>query len=134
MSTARLRHDPRRWLLVGLLALIALNAVGGGYYGLSGAPGVPTAWLEGTPFHSYFWPSVILLLVVGGTMAQAAVAVARGRPLALGWSILAAVVLLGWIATQLAIIGYVSWLQPAMVVAALLIAGLTGWLARARSR
>lgn len=117
---------------MGLLALIALNAWGGGYYGLSGAPGVPTAWLEGTPFESYFWPSLILLVGVGGTMAGAALSVARGGPRALGWSSLAAVVLLGWIATQLAIIGYVSWLQPAMVGAAIAIAGLTGWLARSR--
>ncbi len=134
MTTAALRLDPRRWPLVGLLALIALNAWGGGYFGLSGAPGVPTAWLEGTPFQSYFWPSLILLVGVGGTMAGAALSVARGRPRALWWSALAAVVLLGWIATQLAIIGYVSWLQPAMVGAAIAIAGLTGWLARSRSR
>jgi len=134
MSTSALRQDRRRWPLVVLLVLIAFNAWGGGYYGLSGAVGVPTAWLEGTPFQSYFWPSLILLLVVGGTMAGAALSVARGQPQAFWWSTMAAVVLLGWIATQLAMIGYVSWLQPAMVVAALLIAGLTAWLARSRSR
>jgi hypothetical protein len=134
MSTSALRQDRRRWPLVVLLLLIAFNAWGGGYYGLSGAAGVPTTWLEGTPFQSYFWPSLILLLVVGGTMAGAALSVARGQPQAFWWSTMAAVVLLGWIATQLAMIGYVSWLQPAMVVAALLIAGFTAWLARSRSR
>jgi hypothetical protein len=46
------RTPPRR-LLGGLLAAIALNAVGGGLYGMSGAPEVPTAWLAGSPFADY---------------------------------------------------------------------------------
>lgn len=37
-----------RYPLGGLLAFGALNAFGGGYYGLAGAPGVPTEWLEGS--------------------------------------------------------------------------------------
>ena len=39
-----------RYSLGGLLTFGALNALGGGYYGLTGAVGVPTEWLEGSPF------------------------------------------------------------------------------------
>ena len=74
-------HDPRthrtplRYSLGGLLAFGALNAFGGGYYGLAGAAGVPTEWLEGSPFRDYFVPSLILLVVVGGSFLVAAIAV-----------------------------------------------------------
>jgi len=64
-----------RYSLGGLLAFGALNALGGGYYGLTGAVGVPTEWLEGSPFAYYFVPSLILLVVVGGSFAVAAIAV-----------------------------------------------------------
>ena len=52
-----------RYLLGGLLAFGALNALRGGYYGLTGAVGVPTEWREGSPFAD---PGLNLLLVVGG--------------------------------------------------------------------
>ena len=35
-----------RWVLLGLESSIALTAVGGGLYGLSGAEDVPREWLE----------------------------------------------------------------------------------------
>jgi hypothetical protein len=50
-----------RTLLGALLTVGALNAFAGGYYGLSGAEGVPREWLAGSPFRDYFVPSVILL-------------------------------------------------------------------------
>src|SRR5690242_15281521 len=46
-----------RYLLGALLAFGALNAFGGGYYGLSGADGIPTEWLQGSPFSDYLVPS-----------------------------------------------------------------------------
>ena len=107
-----------------LLAFGALNAFGGGYYGLSGAKGVPTEWLEGSPFTDYFIPSLILFFVVGGAFLIAAVAVfARlrsARLLAQG----AAVIVLIWLAVQVTIIGFVSWMQPATALVALLILAL----------
>jgi hypothetical protein len=110
--------------LVALLGFVALNAFGGGVYGLFGAEGVPTEWLRDSPFHDYFVPSLILVVVVGGSSALATVAVLGrwrlGRPIAL----LAGLVLLGWIAVQVAIIGYVSWLQPTVAIAGLSIIAL----------
>src|SRR5580765_1287791 len=67
-----------RYSLGSLLAFGALNAIGGGSYGLSGAAGVPTEWLEGSPFSDYFIPSLILLVVVGGSFVVAAIGVFAG--------------------------------------------------------
>jgi hypothetical protein len=93
--------------------------VGGGIYGLIGAPGVPLAWLQRTPFTSYLIPSLVLLVLVGGSQAAAGRSIATRSPRARGASLIAGAVLLGWIGTQVALIGYVSWLQPAVAVAAL---------------
>jgi integral membrane sensor domain MASE1 len=49
--------------LVGMLGL----TVGGGL-------GIPLDWLEGSIFTSYFWPGIILGVVVGGVQALALVA------------------------------------------------------------
>jgi hypothetical protein len=110
-----------RYPLGVLLAFGALNALAGGYYGLAGAEGVPTEWLEGSPFRTYTIPSVLLLVVVGGSLLLAALAVwARwrsGRLLAMG----ASIIVLGWIVVQLSIIGHVSWMQPATAIGGLII-------------
>jgi len=110
-----------RYSLGGLLAFGALNAVAGSYYGLTGAVGVPTEWLEGSPFADYFVPSLILLVVVGGSFIVAAIAVfagLRGDRFAV---FVVAFIVLGWLTVQMSIIGYVSWMQPATAIADLLI-------------
>jgi len=70
-------------------------------------------------FDSYRIPSLILLTIVGGSHATAAIRVARRHPRAREWSLVAGAILLVWICVQLAMIGYVSWLQPAVAIAAL---------------
>lgn len=102
-----------RWLLAGLLAFGALSAFGGGSYGMAGARDVPLSLLEGSPFESFFWPSVILFFVVGGSMAAAAALVLATLPSARIAATAAGVILTGWILVQVAIIGALSWLQPA---------------------
>ena len=116
-----------RIFLGTLLAIIALNAIGGGCYGLAGAASVPQEWLEGSPFHSYFIPGLILLVVVGGSTLFASVAVFRKASWAPLLSMITAIILFGWIITQLLIIGYVSWMQPAIFSSAAVIL-LLGWL------
>jgi hypothetical protein len=113
----------RRYPLGVLLAFGALNAFGGGYYAISGAPGVPIEWLAGSPFRSYFIPGIILFAVVGGTFQAAAIATFAGWRRARQLAVAAAVVVLGWLIVQLAVIGYVSWMQP--VTAAVAVAILT---------
>jgi hypothetical protein len=113
-----------RYSLGTLLAFAALNAFAGGYYGLAGAKGIPREWLRGSPFADYFVPSLILVVVVGGTFLLASVAVfARWRH-ARVLAIAAAVVVFGWLATEIAIIGYVSWMQPATAIAGALVLAL----------
>jgi hypothetical protein len=116
-----------RYLLGVLLAFGAINAFAGGYYGLSGAPGVPLDWLAGSPFKNYFIPSLILLVVVGGAFSFAAMTVFARSRLARVSAFAAGIVVLVWITVQLAIIGYVSWMQPATLIAGILVLMLA-WL------
>ena len=116
-----------RYSLGSLLAFGALNAIGGGYYGLSGAAGVPTEWLEGSAFSDYFFPSLMLLVVVGASFVMAAIVVFSGMRIARVAALTAGLVVLGWLAAQLAIIGYVSWMQPTTAIAGVLVLVLA-WL------
>lgn len=103
-----------------LLALIALNAFGGGLYGMLGARGVPRDLLRGSPFPDYFVPSLALFVLVGGSMSLAVTLLLRHHRLAREATFLAVLVLFGWLSIQLLAIGYVSPLQPAVAVAGLL--------------
>ncbi len=106
----------REWILAVLLLFMALNAFGGGWYGLSGAPGVPVSWLAGSPFHDYRLPSLILILAVGGTSLLGAVAIVANLrwKRTMGW--LAGATMMAWIIVQVAIIGYASWMQPTVFI------------------
>ncbi len=104
-----------------LLAFVAVNAFGGGIYGVAGADGVSTEWLEGTPFRDYLIPSIILLVAVGGSSLVAAIGVFRQASWARQAAFGAGGILLMWIAVQLALIGYQLWLQPTFVLIALLV-------------
>jgi len=105
-----------RYALGGLLAFGALNAFAGGYYGLSGAKGVPLEWLQGSPFDDYSVPSLILLIVVGGSLLIAAITVFACARIARASALTAGAIVLVWIAVQVAILGYVSWMQPATAI------------------
>lgn len=121
-----------RYILIAVLAIVALNAFGGGYYGLAGAENVPIEWLEDSPFNSYFIPSLILLIGVGGSCLIACIAFAGGAAWAHYTGYASGLILLTWITVQVSIIGYVSWLQPTMFITALSILFLTRILARQR--
>ena len=118
-----------RRLLIALEALIAVNAAGGGIYGLAGAKGVPREWLEGSPFDSYVIPSLFLLAVVGGGMLVALGLLVRGHRRSAEASLAAGLVLLGWIAVEVAIIPF-SWLQPVFAALALAVVALAARLRR----
>jgi hypothetical protein len=122
MSILALRRPPAvRWILGALLAFGALNAFAGGYYGLSGARGVPLSWLEGSIFADYSIPSLVLFVIVGGSLLAAATAVLARLALARFLAVTAGLVLVTWIAAQLFIIGYVSWMQPVTLLAGLVV-------------
>jgi hypothetical protein len=126
-TVARTHPAAIRYSLGGLLAFGALNAFAGGYYGMSGAEDVPREWLEGSPFENYFIPGLVLFVVVGGSLLAAAIAVFAGLRLARQAALAAGLVVLGWLAVETLIIGYVSWMQPATTIGALLIL-LLAWL------
>lgn len=110
-----------RYMLGFLLAFVALNAFGGGYYALSGAEGVPTEWLRGTPFQDYFIPGLILFGTIGVAFLFAAVVVFADLCIAVPATFSAVGLLFIWLAVQLAIIGYVSWMQPTTAIVAMII-------------
>jgi len=113
-----------RIVIIFLQLVVMLNAFGGGYYGLTGAEGVDPSWLEGSPFSSYLIPSLFLLVVIGGGFALASLAWIVRNPRAPLLSLAMGVVLIAWIVVQVAIIGYVSWMQPASFLAGVAIAAL----------
>jgi hypothetical protein len=121
-----------RYSLGGLLAFGALNAFAGGYYGMSGAEDVPREWLEGSPFDDYFIPGLVLFLIVGGSMLAAAIAVFADLRIARLAALGAGLVVLAWLAVETLIVGYVSWMQPATTIGALVIL-LLAWLQNERA-
>lgn len=110
-----------RYTTGSLLLLLAINAFGGGYYGMAGAKEIPVEWLSGSPFHSYFIPGLFLFVVVGGSSLFASILVFRKHRLARNAALACGILVLAWLTVQVAIIGYVSWMQPATAITAVLI-------------
>jgi len=125
MNTPRLSEKFIRNTLGILLLILALNALGGGYYGMSGAKDVPIEWLKGSPFQNYFIPSLILFLCIGGSALLAGILVFKQQHLAKKMAFGSSIIVLLWLAVQLAIIGYVSWMQPTTAILAVSILFLT---------
>ena len=115
-----------------LLAFLALNAFGGGYYGMSGAKDVPLEWLDGSPFKSYFIPGLFLFIVVGGSALFASILVFKRHPKARFAAMATAIIVLLWLTVQVLIIGYISWMQPVTTILALLILVFTAFLPKVK--
>lgn len=129
MTTHALKSSsPSEFLRIGLgllLAFLALNAIGGGVYGLLGAKDVPREWLDGSPFTSYLIPSVVLLLCVGSAFLIGSTAALFNWRSAWNYTAFAGLIALAWIVTQLSIIGYVSWMQPVIGLLSLAVLSLS---------
>jgi hypothetical protein len=94
------------------LFLIGISAVVGGYnLIMSNGSGMSVALLNNSPFTSYFWPGVILALVVGGTHLAAAVSLWTKFHYSPEVAAISGFGLLIWIFTELNIIGQSHWLQ-----------------------
>jgi peptidoglycan/LPS O-acetylase OafA/YrhL len=118
---------PARKIRTGLIALqlfVAVNAVAGSVYLFGGAPDWPRKWLDSTPFDSWLIPGLILLGAVGGSMVAAVWTMWRRPESGASASLLAGLVLLVWITVETAMLGYISWMQPATLAAALLVLAL----------
>ncbi len=137
MWDARLRVM-MRWALLIVTVFNALSAlVSGVAMLLTDGLGMPLSFLETSPFTSFLWPGVVLVVVVGGTQALAAVLLTLRREAALLWSAVAGFGLLIWIFIETGLIREWSWLQVlyfatgAIQLALVLgLLGIVAWLPR----
>src|SRR5215469_17672932 len=83
-------------LQVILFFFIVLGAVVGSIGVMKEVMPFPEVWLQGTPFHSYFFPGLILCLIVGGSQLAAAFILLWHSSLAKIASELAGLILTGW--------------------------------------
>ena len=85
----------------------------------------PDIWLQDTPFHSYFFPGLILFLAVGGSHLAAAYAILRRHLLTKSAAVFAGFVLTGWMIGELALIGFRAPIQAWFLSLGLLELGLS---------
>ncbi len=84
----------------------ALSAIAGGVGLLMpGSLGMPLSMIENSPFTSFFWPGIILLLVIGGSQVLAFVTLLRRTPGCLFWTAVAGFAMVIWIVVEVAIMG-----------------------------
>jgi hypothetical protein len=109
--------------VIALEVLVGFSAVAGGIYALLGAPGVPRAWLEGSPLRSYRLPGVVLVLVVGGTSSVAARLLLAGNSQARLLSVLAGIVVLAWAGVEMMYLTKRHWSHwvPALIGLAIVV-------------
>lgn len=104
-----------------LTLFVGVGAVFGGVGLISEADlGMDPAWLDGTPFDSYVIPGYLLLIVVGGSNLLAGALTWLQHERSVPFAFLAGGILTGWIAVQLAMIGFTSVLQPLYFVLGLM--------------
>lgn len=133
-STTPVRFAGHRIAGVALVAVECFVAVGAIFGGVGliadNAIGMLPEWLAGTPFTSWFWPGVFLLLVVAAPMIVAAFAELSGRAWAYAASLIAGAAQIGWILAQWLIFQRYFFLQPIMLAAGLTVIGLAWWVHR----
>lgn len=118
-----------RIALFAVDAFTAVTAVGGGLALMAGLEGdrFPLKLLEGTPFSSYVIPGLILMVAVGGTATVAAAALLRNLAIGAPASMLAGMVLMGWIIGEVLILNQPaarSWVEAVYFAVGLAMAGL----------
>lgn len=118
--------DPWLLALAGLDGLIALLALWGGLELAVGAAAfqMPTEWIAPLGLHGWLLPGVVLIVLIGGSMAVAAVASWKGIRHAAATSIAAGVILLGWLALQFVLFGLQVPVQIITTVLALAVVAI----------
>jgi len=120
--------------LIGLEVFAGVGAVYGGFELYRDAWGLSEDLLQHTPFTTWTWPGVLLLVVVAVPMLGAAVLELARSSWAFIASMLAGLALAGWIAVQLLVMGYQLTLQPLMLIIGLAVAMLAWVVHPAGSR
>jgi hypothetical protein len=103
-----------RGALIGVDALVAASAVGGGVelvFGLNRS--VPMSWLHGTPFSDFTVPGLILGIVVGGSATFATLAAIKSADAGAAASLIAGAILSGWIVGEVLLLNqpHPTWIE-----------------------
>jgi hypothetical protein len=131
MPATRSRNGTRIALVL-LEVLIGLSAVWGGVMLMSNGWDLTDNWLDKTFFDSWFLPGVALLVIIGGSQLAAAAALLARRSCAREVSIVAGLIMVGWIVVQLAWLQvFHPVMQPTLFIAGCVIAALAWRLPRA---
>jgi hypothetical protein len=112
-------------ILLVLFFFIGLGAIVGSIGVMKDLMPFPEVWLQGTPFHSYFFPGLILCLIVGGSQLVAGFILLWHDSVARMASLIAGLVLTGWMAGELKLIGFQAPIQVFFVTIGLLEVGLS---------
>lgn len=108
-----------RMLLV-LFVMNGVSAVAGSIGVMKDLLPFPEVWLQGTPFHSYVLPGVILGAVVGGSQLAAAYILLRRTSLAKIACPIAGLILIAWMTAELTLIGFQAPIQVWFIALGLL--------------
>jgi hypothetical protein len=111
--------------LMGLLLFNAVSSVGGGIALMTEVIPEQREWVQHNDFPSLYFPGVILMAIVGGSAALAAVAMVKRSP---GWelaSLLSGVIMVFWIIGEVASIRGFHFLQVVYLVTGLLVVWFT---------
>jgi hypothetical protein len=111
-------------ILLLLFFFIGLGAIVGSIGVMKDFMPFPEVWLRGTPFHSYFFPGLILCLVVGGSQLVAAFVLLWHDSVARMASLSAGLILTGWMIGELTLIGFQAPIQVFFVTIGVLEVGL----------
>jgi hypothetical protein len=112
-------------ILLVLLFFIGIGAVIGSIGVMKEVMPFPEVWLQGTPFHSYLYPGLILCLVVGGSQLAAAFVVLWQRSAARIAAALAGLILTGWMIGELTLIGFQAPIQVLFLACGLVEMGVS---------
>ncbi|MEP7018926.1 MAG: hypothetical protein ABI899_13010 [Actinomycetota bacterium] len=96
--------------------------------------GVTTDLIAGSPFDTFTWPGVLLLVLVGVAPCLLALGLVARWPGMLLLSCLFGIGLMAWIGAQWALLQDRLWLQPAMFICGATIATLAGRALRRSER
>jgi hypothetical protein len=124
-----------RIAVVGVDLFEAASAFVGAIGLVVGFMNIPVHVLTGTPFTDFTVPALILGIVVGGS-ALVAAALATFAPARVGAAASAAAgfVTVGWMTSEIAMIGLGSWAQVAYLLVGILMIGLAALLWSFESR
>jgi Pyruvate phosphate dikinase, AMP/ATP-binding domain len=109
------RRTPWAWALALVTCGVAAFALWGGVALVHDGFGMPASWLTGTPFTTWAWPGMLLIVGVAlPNLVVAGLVVAHSS-----WARLAGLLsgglLVAWIAVQLVVLQHTFFLQPVVV-------------------